>query len=65
MKMSKWGMIEAWLAHDPRSRVVVIGIGAHGLQVTVVDPTHGQQVEVIGPNEEPADAAFRAISKFG
>jgi hypothetical protein len=64
MKLSKWGMIEAWIAQDPRGRHIVFGIGPQGFQVTAID-SRGQHIELIGPSEDPADVSFRAISILG
>jgi len=63
MKMEKWGLIQAWLSGDP-ARLVLISCGAKGLQVTLVDPSQGEQIENVEIDEDPSSAALRGISLF-
>jgi len=62
MRISKWGIVEAWLATSP-GRLVLIGLGPRGLQVTMIDPTMGERISVVR-DEDPSDAALRAIASF-
>jgi hypothetical protein len=61
--IEKWGVVEAWLAGE-RGRMVIVSIGIHGLLVTVIDPSQGEQLEDVGRMEEPSAAALRAIGRF-
>jgi hypothetical protein len=45
-------------------RLIVVASGNHGLQVTLIDPEKGEQIEVVGLNEEPPAAIMRALARF-
>lgn len=59
----KWGVIEAWLAGG-YGRMIVLASGPKGLQVTLVDPSKGEQIEHVAINEEPPAAIMRALTRF-
>jgi len=63
VKIEKWGLIEAWLGGE-MGRLLLFGSASRGLQITAIDPTHGEQIEIVGPDEEPSSVALRAISRF-
>lgn len=61
--VEKWGVVEAWLAGG-YGRMVVLASGPKGLQVTLVDPSNGEQIEYVDINEEPPAAIMRALARF-
>ena len=58
--LSKWGLVQGWLAGDPARRVEVRAVSS-GLAVRIVDPSSGDRTADIGLNEDPSAAAWRAI----
>lgn len=58
--LSKWGLIQGWLAADP-SRRVELRAGSNGLVVRVVDARMGEFTVDIGQNEETSTAVWRTI----
>lgn len=58
--LSKWGLVQGWLATDDRRRIEIRGT-ADGMEVCIVDPVHGTERTAIRASEDPSSAAWRAI----
>lgn len=63
MRLSQWGVVQAWLSMGP-SRAIALEVLGGELLVIARDGVHTESVKV-GPNEDPSRAALRATTELG
>lgn len=64
MRLSQWGIVQAWLAEDKARKIEIVATSS-GLLLRAVDPLHRKTIEVAVPEStDPSRTALQAIGRM-